>query len=115
MSSVSDTVTIPADTARSIAEELRATARMHVRGEPGHSELLAHADLLDPPPPPSLRDDAAVEIARWMDTDEGEDVAVDAVLAVVRQHVEALDVAAAVDGDWLHRAEVLRLLNGGAE
>ena len=94
-------VTIPADTAKKIAHELRAqAARNCVPISAGVNDWTRWADVLDPPPP-SLRD----EIAGVYSLGEtlGTGVA-DSVLAVVRRHVEALP-------RWFHEPDGLRALD----
>lgn len=105
-------VTIPREMAKDIANYLRY--QMGREGMP--MPLAGYADLLDPPPP-SLRDEVAEAIAGSYRNDGAWKIKwqehADAVLAVVRRHVEALPASVIVpDAEYLYRDEVLRLLDG---
>lgn len=91
---MSDDVTIPREDARKWADALRDA--FDQLGGSAPLGLIGLADLLDPPAP-SLRDEvaAAIRAEGWTcdyhepDTDCGDCVAMtDAVLAVVRRHVD---------------------------
>lgn len=101
-------VEIPDDIAKSIASELRATAREHVLAEPGRSTLREHADLLDPPPSEALRR-AAVSALRKACGPDVDTTSVGIVLGVARAHVRAMSDPV-VYGDLLRKRDVLRLL-----
>ena len=131
-------VTIPAETVERIEALLGNVAFLQISGNSvlGHALALLHDVLASKstPPPPSLRDEVAAEIGQvcgavsmcWDPRPTGlfestiagdlTDEATDAVLAVVRRHVEAMDVWADDDvrGDqWNHaRDAVLQLLGG---
>ena len=74
-------------------------------------------EATDATPPLSLRDEVArlLEPLLLHDTSEDARQAADAVLAVVRRHVEALPGIDTYDGELLGRDDVLRLLNGGGK
>ena len=109
-------VTIPADVARRIAAVLRTHVDTVPTGSAAATQWGALADLLDPPPR-SLRDEVAEAIAGSYRNDGAWKIKwqehADAVLAVVRRHVEALPASVIVpDAEYLYRDEVLRLLGG---
>ena len=118
---VSD-ITIPAADAKRIAQALRHESkgghRDHI-GCPSCEAMWRAADLLDPPPAPSLRDEVAVAMSEsWAERD-GWEAAADAVLAVVRRHVEGLNrvaidrdgsLAYVPDGDMVYRDDVLLMV-----
>ena len=110
---VSD-ITIPAADAKRIAQALRHESkgghRDHI-GCPSCEAMWRAADLLDPPPAPSLRDEVAAAIA--FRTNDLYDDAASAVLAVVRRHVEALPMSSLYGIDRLDRDDVRRLLGAG--
>ena len=107
-------ITIPADVAKQIANVLRGIRIAY----PERCD--EWADLLDPPAP-SLRDEVAAAMSEsWAERD-GWEAAADAVLAVVRRHVEGLNrvaidrdgsLAYVPDGDMVYRDDVLLLLGG---
>ena len=110
---VSD-ITIPAADAKRIAQALRHESkgghRDHI-GCPSCEAMWRAADLLDPPPAPSLRDEVQRVI---FDTEDiTYDNCADAVLAVVRRHIEGMSSRYWVsDSPMLRRDDVLRLLGG---
>ena len=121
-------VTIPADSAASIAYELRALARGHPHCTVGSpDDLRRWADLLcgvvraipdrfDPPPAPSLH--AEVVAALQAGLGKTWEAHADLILDVVRRRVAMVQTPAAMRGDgWTDAVDlndVLRLL-GGAE
>ena len=106
-------ITIPAADAKRIAQALRHESkgghRDHI-GCPSCEAMWRAADLLDPPPAPSLRDEVAAAIA--FRTNDLYDDAASAVLAVVRRHVEGMPGTRPDEHGLLRRYEVLRLLGG---
>ena len=105
-------VTIPAEVARRIAGVLRFHAETVPRS-PAGEQWSALADLLDPPPESSLRDEA-LSIVRDADPYLPLTVA-DDILAVALRHIEALPMSSIYGIDRLDRDDVLRLLNGGGK
>ena len=99
-------ITIPADVAKQIANVLRGIRIAY----PERCD--EWADLLDPPAP-SLRDEVAAAMSEsWAERD-GWEAAADAVLAVVRRHIEGMSSRYWVsDSPMLRRDDVLRLLGG---
>ncbi len=102
-------ITISAHEAKNLADFLRR----HGIGE--HHSLIRTLD----PPAPSLRDEVTdiVRIRNSGHSDSHYDDQADAVLAVVRRHVEALPTAPSVsllyiDGRESFRGDVLHLLGG---
>ena len=105
-------MTIPAHQAKRWATYLRSIDDSYYAGA---REL---ADLLDPPAP-SLRDEVAAAMSEsWAERD-GWEAAADAVLAVVRRHVEGLNrvaidrdgsLAYVPDGDMVYRDDVLLMV-----
>ena len=109
-------ITIPAADAKRIAPALRHESKGRHRdhiGCPSCEAMWRAADLLDPPPAPSLRDEVAAAMSEsWAERD-GWEAAADAVLAVVRRHIEGMSSRYWVsDSPMLRRDDVLRLLGG---
>ena len=100
-------ITIPADTAKELAEFLmrKGLGRHH------------HLVLLLDPPAPSLRDELAAlmpDVYRdYGATKIVYDKTVDAIRAAVRKHVEALPMSSLYGIDRLDRDDVRRLLGAG--
>ena len=104
-------VSITSDDAKKIAAELRVAAEMFVTKEPAHSQLLAHANLLDPPVL-SLREELERALMAGYNGDW-----LDRTLNVIINRIESLKGWSGdpgelftPDGYWLVRHEVTEML-----
>lgn len=105
---MNDDVTIPRDTAKSVAGYLRSIA-VASGGLRIGQQLLDYADLLDPPQP-SLRDEVALVLGQ---VDIRYSLALaDEVLAVVRKRTEGLTFWYFDGRSVVERNSVLSLLGG---
>ena len=108
---MSDTVTIPADVAREIGRRLRDF-------DPSSAEVADWADILDPKPPRTLREQVAdAMLVRFGITGETRDVFMPHAEVAL---ITARDAVAALPGSYgdpnatlIRRGTVLDLLDGG--